>query len=318
MTANQKWIYNYDYAPEQIWEEWRTSPAPAQWIDGECESVSKRINKGLLKFALLADSHYTINGTWDDTAYSLQKLHRLNQLDGVIHLGDLTDGMLSAAKTKEMESIVKNDLQSLGIPVYFVPGNHDYNYFKGNSELMYPDKPQYYVDYDKQKLRLIFLDSFDPKEQFKYGFTDYCIHWLESVLFNMPEDYVGLVFSHVTPLVRLQVWAKEIRNREKLMDVLNQYAHRILAYINGHNHCDHLFNELYNGKFPIISINCAKCEYFLEHKPVGAVVPYRELGNRTQESFDIMQIDTEKREIYFTRFGAGDDRMVQDGKGVWR
>lgn len=317
MTANQKWIYTYDYAPNQVWEEWRMSSPPAKWLDDECEALSKRINKSLLKFALLADSHYTINGTWEDTAYSLQKLHRLNQLDGVIHLGDLTDGMLSAVKTKEMESIVKNDLQSLGIPVYLVPGNHDYNYFKGNPELIYPDKPQYYVDYNQQKLRLIFIDSFDPKEQFRYGFTDYCIHWLESVLFHMPKDYVGIVFSHVPPLVRLQVWAKEIRNREKLMNVLNPYAHRILAYINGHNHCDHLFNELYNGKFPIISINCAKCEYFLEHKPEGAVTPYRELGSRTQESFDIMQIDTENCEIYFTRFGAGNDRMVREGKGVW-
>lgn len=134
----------------------------------------------------------------------------------------------------------------------------------------------------------------------------------------MPSDYLSIVFSHVTPLVRLQVWAKEIRNREKLMGVLNPYAHRILAYINGHNHCDHLFNELYNGKFPIISINCAKCEYFLAHKPEGAAVPYRKLGNRTQESFDIMQIDTDKREIYFTRFGAGDDRMVREGKGMWK
>lgn len=317
MTPNQKWIYTYDYAPMQVWEEWRTSCAPGQWIEDECEAVARRVNKSLIKFALLADSHYTKNGTWDDTVCSLKKLHERICLDGVIHLGDLTDGRMPASDTKKMESMIICDLQSLGIPLHIVPGNHDYNYFKGNPELIYPEKPQYYVDYDQYKLRLIFIDSFDPKEQIRYGFTDYCVHWLESVLFSMPGDYAGVVFSHITPLVRLQAWAKEIRNRGKLMGALDSHAHQILAYINGHNHCDHIFNDLYNGKFPIISINCGKCEYFLDHKPEGAVVPYRELGTRIQESFDIMQIDTENREIYFTRFGAGGDRMVREGKGVW-
>jgi len=316
-SANDKWIYTYDYAPNSLWEQWRPAPPPANWVDGECKSVSNRVEKGSLNFALLADSHYTVNGTWDDTAYSLRKLHEHLKLDGVIHLGDMTDGILPADKTDEIETIVKGDMALLGVPVHIVPGNHDYNYFKGNPDLNYPDKPQYYVDYDKQKLRLIFIDSFDPKERLRYGFTDYCIHWLDSVLHSLPDGYVSIIFSHITPLVRLQAWAKEIRNREKLMDVLNKYADSILAFINGHSHCDHLFNDLYNGKFPIISINCSKCEYFLEHKPEGAVVPYREIGSRTQESFDIMTIDTSKREIYFTRFGAGNDRIVRNGKAEW-
>jgi hypothetical protein len=131
----------------------------------------------------------------------------------------------------------------------------------------------------------------------------------------MPEDYVAIVFSHVTPLVRLQAWAKDIRNRNSLIEVLDKYSDRILAFINGHNHCDHIFNDLKNGQFPIISINCAKCEYFVEHKPEGAVVPERRLGDRTQESFDIMQIDPAGRKISFTRFGAGSDRVIENGKG---
>ena len=74
---------------------------------------------------------------------------------------------------------------------------------------------------------------------------------------------------------------------------------------------------LFNWQFPIISINCAKCEYFLEHKPKGAAVPKRRLGDRTQESFDIMQVDAENGKIYFTRFGAGDDRYVENHKAYW-
>ena len=102
-----------------------------------------------------------------------------------------------------------------------------------------------------------------------------------------------------------------------LIDVLDRYAGKILAFINGHNHCDQLFNELKNQCFPIISINCAKCEYFTEHKPEGAEVPFRRLGDRTQESFDVMNIDGENRRLKFFRFGAGRDRVVENGKAAW-
>jgi predicted MPP superfamily phosphohydrolase len=311
---NHRWIYTYDYAPNEIWDEWRISPTPADWIDAECSSVSERVNKDLPKFALIADSHYTINGTWEDTAYALRKLHEAVDFDGVIHLGDLTDGMLSAYKTTEIENIVKKDLRSLNVPIHIVYGNHDYNYFKGNPDLVYPDKPQYYTDYSKHKLRLIFIDSFDPKEQLRYGFSNECVSWLDKILSETQSDWSVIVFSHLTPLVQLQAWAKEIRNSSTVMEVLNKHSNKILAFINGHNHCDHLYN---GGRFPIISINCSKCECFLEHKPEGAVVPYRELGNKTQESFDIMTIDSASKIIHFTRFGAGNDRTVENGIARW-
>lgn len=321
---NDRWIYTYDYAPDSVWEKWRDSvyadagekECPG-WIQEEAGKVTGRLKTGLPTWLLLADSHFTYNGTWNDTAASMQACAERIKLAGIIHLGDLTDGLLPAGKTKEITDRVINDMRKIAAPLYLVPGNHDYNYFRGNPEIIYPENPQYYIDDASQKLRMIFIDSFDPKERFRYGFTDYCIHWLEAVLNLMPEDYAAIVFSHVTPLVRLQAWTDQIRNREKLIAVLDRFADRILAFVNGHNHCDHLFNDLHNGQFPIISVNCAKCEYFTEHKPEGAVVPYRRLGDRTQESFDLMQVDTADRRIYFTRFGAGRDRAVIDHKAVW-
>jgi len=317
IDKNARWIYTYDYAPGSVWEKWRDSDKEPEWIGKEAEAVAKRVRKDLPCFILLADSHFTFNGTWDDTAASLRALSSMIPIKGMIHLGDLTDGMLTAEKTRKIERKAFSDMSEAGAPVYIVPGNHDYNYFRGNPEVKYPDAPQYYVDIPEQMLRLIFIDSFDPKEAVRYGFTDYCVHWLDSVLDLMPEGFQAIIFSHVPPLVRLQAWTNDIRNRERLIEVLDRYADRILAFINGHNHCDHLFNDLHNGQFPILSINCAKCEYFLAHKPEGAVVPYRRLGDRTQESFDIMQVDADKNEIYFTRFGAGQDRKVTDHKAVW-
>ena len=382
-NVNYKWIYTYDYAPDSVWEPWRNEVyekvqandakyAESVWIENEAEAVATRVcsnadsgteaTSGVsnkedstyltnerLTYILLADSHFTYNGTWEDTVTSMKMVgddlsKKGIRLDGIIHLGDLTDGLLSQKKTREVEDRCIEDMQVIlcnqssrhglqiedsdlfvgsnrsmndKVPLYLTPGNHDYNYFRGNPEIKYPTTPQYYIDEPEAKLRLIFIDSFDPKEELRYGFTEYCIHWVDAVLNMMPQDYVAIIFSHVPPIKQLHAWSDWIRNSHILMPVLDKYADRILAYINGHSHCDHLFNDLHNGQFPIISINCAKCEYFLEHKPEGAVVPYRRLGERTQESFDIMQVDTEKREIYFTRFGAGQDRVVRNHKAYW-
>ena len=318
--ANEKWIYTYDYAPDSVWEPWRESDAVPDWIDAEADNAVSRASRHgkLPTFILIADSHYTVNGTWDDTVSSMKALSERIPIDGIIHLGDLTDGLLPLEKTREFENKCISDMNELGVPVYITPGNHDYNYFRGNPEIRYPKAPQYCVDIPGQKLRFFFIDSFDPKEVLRYGFTDYCIHWLEAEFSRMPKDFKSVIFSHLTPLVRLQAWTKDIRNRNKLIEVLNANADRIIAFLNGHNHCDQLFNDLNNGQFPLISVNCAKCEYFTEHKPEGAVVPERRLGDRTQESFDIMQIDAERKEMYFTRFGAGSDRYVKDHKAYWR
>lgn len=343
---NHKWIYTYDYAPDSLWEPWRDEVYPGGkgldekgvplWIGEEADAVAARVrgnaasaapvsrasdgpdkNPSLLTFLLLADSHYTVNGTWEDTVASMRAVAKRIPLSGIIHLGDLTDGLLPAEKTRKIEKECLSDMESFGLPVFLTPGNHDYNYFRGNPEIKYPGVPQYYIDLPEYGLRFFFIDSFDPKEPARYGFTDYCIHWLEAALKQMPEDCRAVIFSHLTPLVRLQVWTKEIRNRNKLMDVLNARADRILAFFNGHNHCDQLFNELNNGMFPLISVNCAKCECFTDHKPDGAKVPFRRLGDRIQESFDIIQINAEKGEIFLTRFGAGNDRAVRDHKAYF-
>ena len=327
-TPNHKWIYTYDYAPEQIWEPWRTMEVPPAWINFEAQNVSERANAYIsnktLSFVLITDSHYVINGTWPDTRKALSKLNKKISLDGIIHLGDFTDGMVSRNLTAKYVRDVFADFEKIGLNCYATLGNHDCNYFRNNPErlnlneqrkmYLQGNEPRYYIDYEQKKLRLIFIDSYDVNESLRYGFSNECLDWLNQVLTNVPSHYSTVIFSHLTPLVKLQAWTKEIRNSDAIMEVLNKHSEKIIAYINGHNHCDHLYND---GGFPIISINCAKCEYFTEHKPAGAVVPERMLGDVSQESFDIMTIDTEKREIHFTRFGAGSDRIVSNGKAGW-
>ncbi len=102
---NARWIYTYDYAPGSVWEKWRDSDKEPEWIKKEAEAVIRRVRKELPCFILLADSHFAFNGTWDDTAAALRALSSMLPIKGIIHLGDLTDGMLPAEKTREERSM---------------------------------------------------------------------------------------------------------------------------------------------------------------------------------------------------------------------
>jgi len=296
------------------------------WIETEAERVAKHVNEiretGDLTFILMADSHYNVNGTWDDTRRAVELLSREVKLNGIIHLGDISDGMVTGDATRHYVNLELDSLRTNEVPVWVALGNHDTNYFRNNPERfsteeqseLYLDGREMRYHIDLPGLRLIFLDSFDPDEHLRYGYSQECINWLEQTLDSTPEDSVALILSHLPPTTRLQYWAKQLRGDSEMMEVLSRNSARILAWLNGHNHADKLDNA---EGFPIISIVNAKCEAFTEHKTEGFITPDRKLDDVTQEAFDVFIINAEKRTVRFIRFGAGDDRTIINGRAEW-
>lgn len=298
------------------------------WLRNEVERVTERVTglreKDELAFALLTDTHYTVNGTWDDTSKAIQQLHNKIGFDGIIHLGDLTDGMITREVSRYYVEQVLGDLKKCEVPVWVTLGNHDTNYFRNNPDrftlkeqcelYLGREEPRYSIDYDAHKLRFLFLDSFDPEETLRYGYNDACIQWLKEQLESTLDDWRVVIFSHLPPISRLQYWAKEMRGVNELMGILNHHSGKILAFMNGHNHADLLDNE---EGFPIITIVNSKCEAFMEYKTEGFITPNRKLGESSQEAFDIMLVNAEKRQIRFVRFGAGKDKIVTHGRAEW-
>lgn len=280
---------------------------------------------GDLLLAVLTDTHCTVNGTWQDTAVNLKMLSKKLNFAGIIHLGDLTDGMVPEMITTRSVKKIRHDLESFNVPVHIVLGNHDANYFAGNPyvlslqeqrELYQPNnqqsgKPYYYCDYLQQNIRCVFLSAYDNNEQIRYGFDLPQINWLAELLANTPRNCKVLVFAHDAPLAELDYWSDEIRNGGRLVAVLEEQQktnHNILAYIHGHTHAD----SIYRGcSFPIISIGCAKCEAMQEKKPTGSFTPERRLGEVTQELWDVVLVKPSCRKICMVRFGAGEDRIIQ-------
>ena len=292
-------------------------------------TITKKQNEGSLVMTLLSDTHYTVNGNWEDTAATIEAVNGQVHPDGIIHLGDLTDGLLSKETCKYYNSTILDRIKSWQIPFYMIIGNHDTNYFRNNPELLSEQEQYnyylkgivsgnleegqlwYYQDFAEYKLRFLFLHSFDAQQELRYGFPEEEVDWILKMLEHMQGDYLAVLFSHEAPLARLDYWAKEVRNGELLMKLLEEWhrnhGERILAFIHGHTHADYIYRD---RAFPIISVGCSKCEYFADKKPDGAYTCRRELGTVLQELWDTMIITPKERKIEFVRFGSGLDRQV--------
>ena len=153
------------------------------------ETILEKRTEKSLTLCLLSDSHYTINGTWEDTIHNIKSVNEKVSFDGIVHLGDLTDGMVPAEITKKYSQIIINDLKETDVPVYIVNGNHDSNYFNSNPQPLSKEEEYelyqkhsdkyvnrnlsdlyYFVDFKDVSLRCIFLVCFDFREDLRYGF----------------------------------------------------------------------------------------------------------------------------------------------------
>jgi len=298
-------------------------------------SIEEKRTEDCLVFTLLSDTHYVRNGNWETCAATVEAVNAKVRPDGVIHLGDFTDGMLEKEICREYSHRVLNRIAGWGVPFYMVIGNHDANYFRNNPDkLSEQEQYDYYlkgivdgnvakrqlwydVDFPRQKLRLLFLHSYDNEQELRYGFPQEELDWVEERLRELPGEYQVILFSHEAPLARLDYWASEIRNGEKLTELLDQWNRehdsRILAFVHGHTHADYIYRA---RTFPIVSVGCSKLEYFEDKKPEGAVRPVRIEGEVSQELWDTMIVNTKRRKVDFVRFGAGIDRSTREEKKV--
>ena len=294
------------------------------WIEKEAERVARRVQQCRraddLVFFLLTDIHYTTGCNWPCTAVSLSVAKQQIKPDGIIQLGDITDGLLPMEWTQRYAGRVLSDIKALGLPVFGCLGNHDRNFFRGNTQglslkacsrlCLGRDDPDYYIDYPDQRLRMIFLDSFDPERKERYGFSIKTLHHLLEMLDETPYGWRVLVFSHVPPLARLHVWSNTILGSEDAIGLLQKFRGKrnlSVAWVHGHNHADQVFN---GPGFPVVSIGCSKLEAFSEYKPEGSVTRMRRIGNSTQELWDVLVFHTHGSDFDLIRYGAGPDRYV--------
>ena len=107
---NSRMTFRLEHPEEAVREQSRIRPF---FLD-EAEQVSRRLaavrKPGDLVFFLMADTHYTVNGNWEDTAKNVSHMAELCHPDFAVHLGDLTDGLLPGALTKQYSGRILDTL----------------------------------------------------------------------------------------------------------------------------------------------------------------------------------------------------------------
>ena len=305
--------------------EYQEKPFFQKEIEKTVETVRRSGSPGMLKLCLVADTHATVNGTWADTGANIQRVSAQVGYDALIHLGDLTDGMVSKGLTEEYVNTIIGDLEKCGAPVYITPGNHDCNYFRNRDVFSQEEMRRvyrlrgegldYYVDMPGFSVRMIFLSSFEDKAPVRYGYAPEQLTWLRETLYRSPEGTKFLVFSHDAPLAKLDYWSFLIRNGEELLDLLEECNakehYQVIGFFYGHTHADYIFEEC---SFPVISVGCAKLEYFTDKKPQGVTVYERKAGTVSQDLWDSLLVDFDSQKLKLVRFGAGEDREASFAK----
>ncbi len=316
------------------------------WFEAEIaetiSSIHQEDSSDVMKLCLLTDTHYTVNGTWEDTVHNIRRVSKSVKYDAIVHLGDFTDGMISKRLTRKYVRRMIRDLEGCRAPLYIAPGNHDCNYFRNRQNAFSEEEMRklyrlygninkeisnfnclernaneidYYIDIPGFCVRMIFLSSFDDKAPIRYGYTKKQLDWLREVLYSSVSGTKFLIFSHDAPLAKLDYWSFHIRNGEELLDILEECnakeQYQVVGFFYGHTHADCVFEEC---SFPVISTGCAKLEYFLDKKPEGSITWPREADTVTQDLWDSLLIDFKNQRLKLVRFGAGDDREVSFAK----
>ena len=292
--------------------------------DRVCDEVEACRSTDDLVLVLLSDVHYSTGCIWPETARNIRMVAERLKPDAIVQLGDVTDGLVPVRVTLSFVERVLGDLAACGLPVLGCIGNHDANYFKGNAQRLSDDDcaqlylgqsdPWLVQDFPAQKMRCVFLHSFDPEARERYGFPLYEVFWAQRVLYETPRDWKVLVFSHVPPMPEIHYWSDTIRNGDLMMRMLTRFDRSrkgaVLGFVHGHSHVDQVYRRP-DVPFPIVSIGCAKFEDFEECKPDGSTTPKRMQGTASQDLWDVLVVKRDEARLEFVRFGAGANRSVE-------
>lgn len=155
-----------------------------------------------------------------------------------------------------------------------------------------------YYDDPSCNVRFIFLIS-QELTNYEKAITK---QFLQNSLETIPQGYDVIIFSH-HPLGSLEDTPGRVDSWNEPLgwsDVVDPYADRIIACIDGHVHCDKheiLHNILY------LSTTCAGTRELND----GST---RTQGTADFTAYDVMIIDRDTRTIHCVRYGNGNDRDI--------
>lgn len=294
-----------------------------------------------LTFALVTDVHYDSVDTvvFPNTVKNIKALSDEIRLDGILCLGDMTDGDGTQSVTTARLDTVMTLLHNAELPIYFTSGNHDCNAYGSNSYYfttaqMYQyyytlsdnnvffDSDSYgisyYKDFDNYNIRLIALDATnsDSGSTPHYKYSASTTTWfVNTAIATVPDGYSVMLITHLSPTASHNWNSTVPSNASSVLTAINSFISdggTIFEFI-GHSHSDYSFDDPYLE----IATHCNKMDYSEDHEvtedegsnfPTGAMQWAGTYGDATEDCWDVVVIKPKSRTINMIRFGRGEDR----------
>ncbi|MEG2353312.1 MAG: metallophosphoesterase [Clostridium sp.] len=327
------------------------------------------INKKNLIFGMISDVHYTSEGGVgrnEITSYANWRdvMGEIKGLDFGFLGGDIVNGHNGKKATIADIKDVTEVLAQSNVDICYTKGNHDlanhsnpqvisdliddeetYNlitkYLMPANSVGEKDTNYYYVDYPKQKIRCIFLDTIDIGyktliRDYEYGIRqkqlEFLIKSLEMEEKNDRSQWAVATFAHMPfnknasctedTQIGNGLVAEAIINAFKNGSSYSKVERNIgdfnidiscdfskygksehIAHFHGHSHIDRTLDL--NG---IKYVSVVNAESRRGETTLGTYVRIED--SPTENAFDIIQIDRNHRKIKCERFGAGENRLI--------
>ena len=291
---------------------------------------------GDLTIALVADSH--LDNSAPATVENIAAVNQAVQFDCCVHLGDFLAGEIGGRYAK---LLLRQQLELFRTAVssgrfFPVQGNHDacsgpyserlwleaIGFLDEEQNLRRPtQKPYYYVDVAKEKVRLVFVCSYYYEHcgdgpVMIFGYEEDQIQWLQETALALPSDWTVMLFSHDAPFSALlfdeeTALAKNaITNGNQIFYALDQcrkqYGFDIAGWFIGHYHGDRIVTRF---GIPFV-ITASETAYDPQLFDDDVRFWARDLGTPNEDLWDALVLKKSERRVYLKRFGAGEDRVV--------
>jgi outer membrane protein assembly factor BamB/predicted phosphodiesterase len=176
-----------------------------------------------IRFAWLSDTHVGAGSGAADLRAAVHDINGLNGIDFVVHSGDVTE-MGSNAELQ----LAKVILDSLKVPYYLIPGNHDTKWSESGctkfAELWGSDKFQF----DFRGYRFIGLHQGPLMRMGDGHFSPEDLRWLDSLLINLPDPAPPLIFITHYPI------DASVDNWYQFLDRVKQFPTSAILFGHGH------------------------------------------------------------------------------------
>ena len=296
-----------------------------QYLQSKCERINTLLKTSLATgdaFFFITDIHWDLNEQHSPAL--IQYIHDHTGINKIFDGGDRDDGYGTSAMQYELNAIRNSN-------VFPVVGNHEflrsasrseafasaYQHIGNNVSWGEPGSFYYYYDNVVQKIRYIFLQSFNPSGTDAgavNGYTENELTWFTGAM-NVATGWTIVVVTH-----SLLIWNRDTKEPVTPTGITAQFVNAIESYegngtmacvIQGHIHGDWVYT-LTNG-IPIITTTCDKNDFYNESALSDVSRPS---GTIDEQAFDVFIIDTENRNINAVRIGCAkdfvDDVTVQE------